>query len=524
MRVRPWTRKKKRRSEKGQTNHEALRHDGSILSTDLEENLDFFRSIYADSFDVTIRSFLIGGKRNAALIYIVGLSNVEEIHEHILEPLMQEHEAGSDSLFTSLKNKLIPVVDMGEGHTRDECVEHLSTGEPVLLIDGEARALFFGLQKWDKRAVEEPTAETIIRGPREGFTETLTVNSSLIRRRIRNPGLKMKAISIGRQTRTKVVVAYIQENVDSTLVEEVFNRLQRIDIDGVLESGYLEEFIEDNPYSPFPQVINTERVDIVAANLLEGRVAILMEGTPFAIVVPATLATLMQSPEDYYQRFIIGTAIRWLRYLFVGLSLLLPSLYVAVISYHQELIPTSLLVTIASSRDRVPFPALVEALLMEIMFEILREAGIRLPKQVGAAVSIVGALVIGQAAVSAGLVSSPMVMVVAITGIASFATPRYTTGIAFRLLRFPIMVLAGSMGLVGIILGLIFIVVHLCTLRSFGVPYLAPLATTQVAEFKDVIIRAPWWKMDRRPHFTGKHNANRMGPNLKPDPSKGGEK
>jgi len=523
MRVRPWSQKRKKRSKKGRTNRESLHHDGSILSTDLEENLDFFRSIYADSFDVTIRSFLIGGKRNAALIYIVGLSNVEEIHEHILEPLMSERVVESHSLLTSLKNKLIPVVDLGEGHTRDECVEHLSTGQPILLIDGEARALFFGLQKWDKRAVEEPSAETIIRGPREGLTETLTVNTAMIRRRIRNPGMKMKSLNLGRHTRTKVVVTYIQDIADSTLVEEVINRLRRIDIDGVLESGYLEEFIEDNPYSPFPQVINTERVDIVAANLLEGRVAILMEGTPFALVVPATLASLMQSPEDYYQRFIIGTAIRWLRYFFVGLSLLLPSLYVAVISFHQELIPTSLLVTIASARDRVPFPALVEALLMEIMFEILREAGIRLPKQVGAAVSIVGALVIGQAAVGAGLVSTPMVMVVAITGITSFATPRYTTAIAFRLLRFPIMLLAGMMGLIGLILGIIVIVVHLCTLRSFGVPYLAPIVTTQVAEFKDVIIRAPWWKMDLRPHFAGKYNAHRMGPDHKPDPSKGDE-
>jgi spore germination protein KA len=525
MRVRPWSRKKKRRSDNGNTKRETLRHDGSILSTDLEENLDFFRSIYADSFDVIIRPFLIGGIKKAAIIYIDGMSNIEEINEHILEPLMREHVAEADSLLTSLKKKLIPVVDMGEGHTRNECIEHMSTGEPILLIDGEARALFFGLQKWDKRAIEEPTAETVIRGPREGFTETLTVNTSLIRRRIRTPDLKMKSLSLGRQTQTKVVVTYIEEIADPTLVEEVFNRLQRIDIDGILESSYLEEFIEDNPYSPFPQVNNTERVDAVAASLLEGYVAILMEGTPFALIVPATLFSLMQSPEDYHQRFITGTAIRWLRFFFVGLSLLLPSLYVAIISYHQELIPTSLLVTIASSRDRIPFPALVEALLMETMFEILREAGIRLPKQIGAAVSIVGALVIGQAAVSAGLVSSPMVMVVAITGIASFATPPpYANAVTFRLLRFPLMLLAGTMGLIGIVLGVIVIVIHLCTLRSFGVPYLAPIATTQVSDFKDVIVRAPHWKMIRRPENTGKHNAYRMDPGIKPDPSRGDEK
>ena len=256
----------------------------------------------------------------------------------------------------------------------------------------------------------------------------------------------------------------------------MMNRLKRIEIDGILESGYIEEMIEDNPYSPFPQIMTTERPDIACSNLLEGRAVILVEGTPFSLIAPISFFSLIQSHEDYYQRFMIGTIIRWLRYLFLGVSLLFPSLYVAILTFHQEMVPAQLLLSMAASREAVPFPAIVEALLMEIAFEALREAGVRLPKQIGSAVSIVGALVIGQAAVQAGLVSAPMVIIVAITGISSFMIPRYVAGIAIRMLRFPIMLLAATLGLLGIMMAIIAIAIHLCTLRSFGVPYLAPLA------------------------------------------------
>ncbi|MDF2663427.1 MAG: spore germination protein, partial [Paenibacillus sp.] len=226
--------------------------------------------------------------------------------------------------------------------------------------------------------------------------------------------------------------------------------------------------------------------------------------------------SLMQSPEDYYQRYMISSAIRWLRYLFFAIALLAPSAYIAILTYHQEMIPSSLLLSIAKSREEIPFPALVEAIIMETMFEALREAGVRLPKQVGAAVSIVGALVIGQAATSAGLVSSPMVMVVAITGIASFMIPHYTVGISIRLLRFPIMLLAGFMGLLGLLMGLIALVIHLCSLRSFGLPYLSPIAPMMVGEWKDVLARSPAWTPLRRPRLTGSGGGRRRGRDGKP--------
>lgn len=486
------------------------------FTADYQSNVDTVHSIYAKCSDVVFRPFLIGGTTNATLIYIEGLSNIAEINDHVLSSLMQPSAEGL-SVQEIVKHKLF-VSKLDTVFTFADCVEALSNGKPVLLYEGSSQGLALGLTKWEKRSIDEPTAESGIRGPREGFTESMGVNTSLMRRIIKSPAMKMEPIVIGEYTQTQIMVAYIEGIVDQGLVEEVTSRLKRIKVDSILESGYIEELIEDNPYSPFPQLKATERPDTACSALLEGRVVILTDGTPFVLVAPTTLFSLLQSHEDYYQRFWISSAIRWLRYTFSVLSLLLPSLYVAVLTFHQEMVPTALLISMASSREAVPFPALVEALIMEVTFEVLREAGVRLPKQVGAAVSIVGALVIGQAAVQAGIVSAPMVIVVAITGVASFMIPRYVVGISIRMLRFPIILLAGTLGLLGVMLGVITIIIHLCSLRSFGVPYLTPLAPFKANELKDVLIRAPWWMMDTRPHLTGDYNKYRQAPGQKPQP------
>jgi len=493
------------------------------LGPTLAENRNVLQTLYKDCADVIFRSFRIGGTVQAVLIYIEGLSNIEELDRGLLTPLVQMKGSCGDGDIFALMEQTLTTSQAKPVHTFADAVDQISSGNPVIFVDGQAAGVSVGLAKFEHRSVEEPSSEAVVRGPREGFTESLSVNTSLLRRKLKGPSLKMIAMNIGRYSRTRVIIAYIEGLVDSTLVEEVVNRLGRIDIDGILESGYIEELIEDDPYSPFPQVLNTERPDVVCSGLLEGRVAILTDSTPFALVVPTTLYSLLQSAEDYYHRFLIGTLIRWLRYMFLLIALLLPSFYVAILTFHQEMIPTTLLLSVAKSREQVPFPALIEALMMEVAFEILREAGIRLPKQVGAAVSIVGALVIGQAAVSAGLISTPMVMVVAITGIASFAIPRYNAAIAIRMLRFPLMFLAGTLGLLGLIIGLLAIIVHLCALRSFGVPYLSPMGPMMPMEMKDVLLRAPWWAMLTRPRLTGKGNKYREVPGLKPDPQKGTE-
>lgn len=519
-----WNNREKTFNQKEEIVKEQLNSNEDMpLSKVMGKNVDWLKKELADCSDLVFRPFLIRGTIEATLIYFAELVNVEEIDEQVLSPLMKENDDPSFDLL-QIVSKTIPVGQVRHLHTLHHCVECIIEGHTVLLINGQSHAYAFDIKKFESRTVEDPIAESVIRGPREGFVETIHVNLSLLRRKIKTPRLKMKQLTLGRYTRTQVVISYIEGLATHDIVEEVVNRIKRIDIDGVIESGYIEEFIEDHPYSPFPQVLETERPDVAAASLLEGRVVIIVDGSPFVIIVPMTIYALLQAPEDYYQRSVMSTMIRWLRVLFFLISLLMPSLYVAILTYHQEMVPTDLLIQFAAAREQLPFPALVEALLMEVMFEALREAGLRLPKQAGAAVSIVGALVIGETAVAAGLVSEPMVMVVAITGIASFTIPRYSAAISLRILRFPIIILAGTFGLIGIMLGILTILIHLSTVRSFGVPYLSPLAPFNKDELKDVLIRAPLWSMRTRPHFTGPYNKYREAENQKPDPSKGGDR
>lgn len=509
--------KKKNRGYKVQTNT----YENTSLSINLEKNLEKYSALYKGSPDVVFRQ-IIAKKFKAAIIYVEGLSDTEKIDEQVLETLIPLEEVDETDFLQFIEN-LLPISNIVRITSISEGIEAISAGYPLLLFDGYNVGLSLKITKFEKRGIEEPQAETGIRGPREGFTETLSINVSLIRRIIRDPSLKVKKLQIGKYTKTEVNIFYIEGLVDKTLITEIENRIKRMDIDGVLESGYIEQFIEDSPFSPFPQVLYTERPDALCGNLLEGRAAIMMDGTPFALIAPVSFFSLFQSQEDYYERFWIGSFVRSLRFLFLLISLFLPSTYVAITTFHQEMVPTNLLLNIASAREGVAFPAIVEVIIMELSFEALREAGIRLPRQVGSAVSIVGALVIGEAAVQAGIVSAPMVIVVSITGIASFMVPRYSIGLAIRMLRFPLIFLAGILGLIGVVLGFILIVVHLSSLRSFGIPYLSPISTLQKNLYQDTLIRAPLWKLNERPHFTGEFNKTRQGTNLKPEPTRGGE-
>ena len=500
-----------------------------VLYTQLDDNLDLFKTVLGLNKDVIFRKFRLGvaEQTEAVVVYVEGMVDKNLLNNGIARPLMLEsrregfHGAGQN-LLELVKDFTVTVSDVHDAGNMEDLVNGVLYGDVALLIDGYDIALLIGVQSWDTRQVSEPQSEVLVRGPREGFTETLRTNTTMIRRRLRSPNLIFEDYNIGRVTYTGVAVAYIRGIVSPDLVDEVKRRLKRIEIDGILESGYLEEFIEDQTYSPFPQVLRTERPDRVAAALLEGRVAILTDGTPFVLIVPAEFFSLMQSPEDYYERYVLGTAIRWLRYSALFMSLLLPAFYIAITTYHQEMIPTRLLISIAAAREGVPFPALVEAVVMVFTFEALREAGVRLPRAVGQAISIVGALVIGQAAVQAGMVSPLMVIVVAVTGIASFLNPAFNVGISLRLLSFPMMLLAGVLGLFGVMVGVLAILIHLAGLRSFGVPYLASLAPLHTGDLKDVLVRAPWWAMGRRPDETANLNRHRQPRGMKPSTSKPG--
>lgn len=495
---------------------EALKQEA--LQGALQPNLDRLHQLFKDCSDVVGHQFAPNKEIRCCMLFIDGLVQKDLIARDIIAPMLQTN-VSSD--VRQLLEEITPMGDAKVITTMGDVVLQVLSGDAVLLVDGATEAISYGVRHWEARSVSEPSTETVIRGPHEGFVETLRFNTVLIRRKIRSPKLKMVHRTIGTLTQTSVVVSYIEGVATPGVVQEVLDRLERIEldsIDGILESGYIEELIEDSSFSPFPQAQYTERPDVVAANLLEGRVAILVDGTPFVLIVPAVFAQFMQASEDYYIRFMMSSAIRALRYVFLFVALLLPSLYVAIVTFHQEMLPTNLLLSVAASREGVPFPAFVEAMMMEITFEILRESGIRLPKTIGQAVSIVGALVIGESAVRAGLVSAPLVIVVSVTGISSFAIPRYNAAIAIRMLRFPLIFLAGFLGLFGIVAGLCGILIHLCSLRSFGVPYLTPLAPLNWQVLRDVFIRAPHWWRRQRPRLVGQLNPIRSGKDLKPSP------
>ncbi|WP_232229073.1 spore germination protein [Paenibacillus zanthoxyli] len=503
--------------------------NNEMISGKITQDIQLLKAIFDRSIDIVFREFQLGDVQTAMLIFLDGMVNTIIIDSDIMRPLLeygetmlQKSRLSPNGLESLLQNQVITAAQVSSGERIQEVVDHVLSGDTVLLIDGVNKALFISAKGWGKRAVEEPATEAVIRGSREGFTEHLLTNITLIRRRLRTPKLKIEGLQLGQLSKTDVAIAYLEGIADDAIVEEVRKRVNRIDIDAILESGYVEELIEDNSFSIFPQVNYTERPDKIVANLLEGKVAILVDNTPFALIVPVTFFEMMQASEDYYQRYVISTLIRLLRYLFLIIALLLPSLYIALLTFHQEMLPTSLLLSAAASREAVPFPALVEALLMEISFEALREAGVRLPRPVGQAVSIVGALVIGEASVSAGIVSAPMVIIVSITGIASFIIPSYSQAITIRLLRFPMMFLAGSLGLYGVLLGVLFILIHMTRLRSFGVPYLSPIAPLHISDLKDVLVRVPWWGMIKRSTEVSKNNTRRIKGTIQPRPPKRG--
>lgn len=498
--------------------------EGTPISHDLLWNIKFLKGPFNKCTDLVFHQFELFSGRHAVAIYIDGLSDSIQITEDILKPLQRPtlfvHKDDERELETpnvlEIMMRYASAVDSLAVSSLEKIVSYVLEAQVVLLVDGIQEAAVFSMKKRPERGVEEPATEAVIRGPREGFNENIRASTSLLRRRLRTSDFKIESLEIGEYTKTQVALCYIEGIIDPSLVEEVLERLQRIEIDGIIDTGYIEELIEDSPFSPFPQMQNTERPDVVASLLLEGRFAIIIDGSPFVILGPINLWGALAAAEDYYERYIVANTLRWLRYAFLGAALFLPALYVAITTYHQELLPTKLLISVAAAREVTPFPAFIEALIMEVSFEALREAGVRLPKTIGSSISIVGALIIGQAAVQAGIVSAPMVIIVSITGIASFCVPRYNFAVAIRLLRFPMIFLAGILGIYGIVIGLILITIHLSGLRSFGVPYLQPVSPLSWVGLKDTLIRVPRWAMKQRPVQTAKQNLDRQTDAMRP--------
>lgn len=479
----------------------------------LEQDMAWLQDCYVRCSDLVYRQFTIGGEQGhrAAVFFFDGMTNSRVVHDNILQPLfidaeLAQYDAENDKktqkYFSFLKQHLLPA---GEVEATDDLEQGrlaMMNGDVLLLIDGCRQGFIIDAKGFPARPVGAAQNEMVLRGPQEAFTEVLRVNTALIRRRLRTDKLKLEEKTLGRLTQTIVSVVYLEGIANENIIAEIHRRLDNLkDVDSILDGSCIEQYIEDAPFSIFPQIQYTERPDKVAASLLEGRVALVVDGSPEVLLLPLMFVQLLQSPEDYYNRVWAGTFMRWVRYLGVLIATTFPSLYVAVTSFHPEMLPLSLLLSISSAREGVPFPAFVEALIMELSFELLREASIRLPGAIGNTIGIVGALVIGDAAVSAHLVAPQMVIVVAITAIGSFTVPSMEASYPIRLVRFPLMLLAATFGLYGVMLGWLLIIIHLVHLRSFGFPYLEPLAPLKLNELRDVLVRAPRWQMMVRPQF-----------------------
>lgn len=503
--------------EKQQTNVENIKPGKA-----LEENLKIIKEDFLkDCSDIVYREIEIGveGKYKAATIYVDGLVDKTLVNEFVLNNLMtiaREVEPDADkikkSLYDLVKKQNLAVTELREVESMDEAILAILSGETVLLLDGYDKIIIIGTRGWPARSPSEPETATVVRGSRDGFVETLRMNTTLIRRRVRDHRLKIKSYQVGVRSKTDVAMMYIDDLADKKLLEELDKRLKKVDYDAILDSGILEEFIEDKWVSPFPQIQNTERPDTAASALYHGRVVLVVDNTPFALIVPTTFNSLVQSAEDYYDRWDIATFLRMLRYICCFLSLFAPALYVATTAFHPRMIPTTLALDLAANRGRVPFPAIVEALIMEVTIEILREAGVRLPGAIGATIGIVGGLVIGQAAVAAGIVAPFMVIVVAITAIASFTIPNYNLAITFRVLRFGLLFASAILGLYGIMLASLIILIHLCSLKSFDTPYLSPFIAFMGThlDLKDTVVRAPYVMMNSRDSNAVESQSNRL--------------
>ena len=496
---------KKRKNKETNGNHDINDYSNQTksygLSNSLNANVKTLKDILSDDDTLIVRDIenQTNRKIRGSLLFFDGMVNNEIINEFVIQPLVNNTEIQKDSYtIDDIKNKVLLTNDVEKTSDINKLTEAVYEGNAIFLVERFSEALIVSSQGWQSRAIEEPETERVMRGPREGFTESLSTNLTMVKRKLKTPDLKMKMRVLGKRSHTKICVCYIKGIANPKILNELNKRLDNIEFDAILDSGYIQEVIKDSPYTFFKTIGSTERPDIIAAKMLEGRIALFVDGSPVVLTVPHIFMEYFQSNDDYYINFYFSSFGRILRIIGFISTISIPALYVALTTYHQEIIPTPLLYSISASREGVPFPTIVEATLMLLIFELLREAGLRMPTFIGQAVSIVGALVIGTAAVDAKLVSAPMVIVVAFTGITGLIIPRLKGAVIF--LRVIFLVLGCFLGLFGYTFGVAGLLIHLFELRSFGVPYMYKLMFLNPKEdLKDTVIRAPWWFLKYRP-------------------------
>ncbi|PAB58214.1 spore germination protein [Anaeromicrobium sediminis] len=479
-----------------------------VLSLSLKENIEIFDKGFNKDVTIKYRKFKYRNEIDCCLIYAGDMIDGETIYETILRPMQSDRKFPEADLIPYLIQNVIISHDVNVKNKVNDMIGDILYGFVVFLIDGENEGIVMPAQGWEERSISEPISEQVVRGPRESFNEAIMTNVGLLRRKIKSPNLRFKFREIGKETRTRVCISYLENVAEIKIVKEIEKRLDTIDIDGILEGGYIEELIRDEPLSPFATIGGSERPDTIAGKLLEGRVAIFVDGAPYVLTMPYVFIEYFQTNEDYYNGYMYSSFNRMLRLLGFFLSTSVPAIYVALVTFHQEMVPTPLILSISAARDGVPFPTIVEALLLLLAFELLREGGIRLPAPIGSTISFVGAIILGQAAVDAKFVSAPIVIITALTGITNFLLPNMIGPL--NVVRLTFLILASFLGLYGYIFGVMGLIIHLVSMKSFGIPYMLDIGELKFQEVKDTAIRAPWWYMTLRPTLIGKKNRVRQ--------------
>ncbi len=484
------------------------------ITANISETEAKLRKEFSSCDDLKVREFYIGldQKVRCLVCYIeVNVGNdmvnvfgrVVTYLQHISEP----------EISNALKENVFGTSDALPMQYMEEAVRGILIGDAVVFVDGFAGALKIPDKGYPKMSVSSTDTEKVVRGSTEGFTESEKANTALIRKRIRNTGLKVKEFQVGVRSFTNIAIVYMEDLANPELVKETHQRLTTYEIDGVLDSGIMEQLAEETWYSPFPQFQTTRRPDRAAMAVLEGKVVVLVDNSPVALVLPADVNSFLKTTDDYYNRFYMATFARLIRYAAAFFALSLPGLYLAVTNFHTQILPTPLLLSFWEARKGVPFPEALEVLLMELSFELLREAGVRLPGTMGNTIGIVGGLIIGQAAVEANLVSPIVVILVAFTALCSFAIPNEEFAFAFRILKFVILGLSAWLGFFGFLIGVFGVLVHVASLKSFNTPYLTPYVGAQLNEYedeKDSVVRYPFRMLWKRPIYANPNERTKL--------------
>lgn len=488
--------------------------DKLSLSESLEDNVALVQKLFTDVDTIRVRRIVNSHESSLkyAIVYSKGVVDHVLINEYIIKPLIISN-AGTPGrgIIDSVISQVLQADDTEKTNSIKAIVEAISYGDTVLFAEGACEAVTITTKGFTERAVDEPDSERSLSGPREGFTESLMTNLSLLRRKVRTNELKMKMRVFGRRTQTKACICYMEGIVNQAILQELYKRLDKIDIDAALDTNYLAELMRDSRLSPFRTTGYTERPDVVIGKLLEGRIAVFLDGSPVAMTLPYLFIESFQSSEDYYLSFYYTSFSRLLRILGFFLTVTVPGLYIAIVAFHHELIPTQLLINIAAERASVPLPAALECLVMLIVFDILRETGVRMPGNVGQALSIVGALVIGQSGVEAKLIAAPMIIVVALTGITALLVPKLNAPIIY--IRLFLLLLASMFGFFGLLMGMTVVVIHVINMRSFGIPLLTLAYKLPHEEVKDIAFRQPLWQLKQRPRTAADRTRMKDGGN-----------